>query len=51
MKENFNSIIQSLINSQNVIQRVLILRKNLEVLEDVMDIVNKNFKSADDAMI
>jgi hypothetical protein len=51
MKENFNLIIQSIINSNNVIERILILRKTLEGLEDVMDIVNKNFKSADEAMV
>ena len=51
MNESFNTIIQSLISSQNVIQRLMILRKTVENLEDVMEIVNKNFKQADEAMI
>lgn len=51
MKENINLLIQSVLESKNVVDRVLFLRLNLESLNDVMDLVNRNFKLADDNLI
>lgn len=51
MKESITILIQSLFESKSVIERVLLLRTSLEALEGIMDIVNKNFKTADDNLI
>ncbi|KAL4480128.1 hypothetical protein ABPG74_020644 [Tetrahymena malaccensis] len=51
MKENINLLIQTTLESKNVVERVLFLRQNLESLNDVMEIVNRNFKLADDNLI
>lgn len=51
MRESINVLLQVLLESRRVESRILILRKHLEALEGVMDIVNKNFKIADDNMI
>ncbi|KRX01904.1 Ribosomal protein S5 domain 2-type fold [Pseudocohnilembus persalinus] len=51
MKENINILIQSLIESRSVLTRVQLLRHHLESLEDVLEIVNNNFKVADENLI
>lgn len=51
MKESLNVLIQSLIESKSIITRVQLIRHHLESLEDVLEIVNKNFKAADENMI
>jgi len=40
-----------MIESQNIIQRVLLLKKNLENLQSVLEVVAKNFKLVDDSLI
>ena len=51
MKENINLLIQSILESKHIADRILFLRFNLESLNDVMELVNRNFKIADDNLI
>lgn len=48
MKENMNYLIQTILESRNILERVVMLRINMEALNDVMDLVSKNYKLADE---
>jgi len=51
MKENMNYLIQTILESRNIHDRVVLLRINMEALNDVMDLVSKNYKLADENQI
>lgn len=51
MKENINHLMQTIMQSRSYGERVMLLRLNLESLNEVMELVNRHFKIADDNVI
>lgn len=51
LKESASEFIQKIFETDTYIQRLILLRKQLEAISAVMDIVQKNFKQADTQMV
>ncbi|CAD8146121.1 unnamed protein product [Paramecium octaurelia] len=51
LKMNTSNFVQQLLESQTYIDRLFILRKQLENMSGVLDLVNKHFKEADSSLL
>lgn len=51
MKENINTFLQTIIESRSILNRILLIKKHLQNIDNVLEIVNANFKNADDSII
>ncbi|CAD8166219.1 unnamed protein product [Paramecium octaurelia] len=51
LKMNTSNFVQQLLESQTYIDRLFILRKQLENISGVLDLVNKHFKEADSSLL
>ncbi|CAK68840.1 unnamed protein product (macronuclear) [Paramecium tetraurelia] len=51
LKMNTSNFVQQLLESQTYIDRLFILRKQLENMSGILDLVNKHFKEADSSLL
>ncbi|CAD8145644.1 unnamed protein product [Paramecium octaurelia] len=51
LKLNTSQFVQQLLESQTYIERLFILRKQLENMQGVLDLVNKHFKESDSSLL